>query len=73
MVVGGGGSNSQKLGVGVVADQLGSVTSSVVDYVIRWYTGIKTLYWSGAGFYTFKNVKFYSAILYQISLKQSHN
>jgi len=31
--VGGGGSNSQKLGVGVVADQLGGVTSSVVDYV----------------------------------------
>jgi len=33
VVVGGGGSNSQKLGVGVVADQLGGVTSSVVDYV----------------------------------------
>jgi len=32
-VAGGGGSNSQKLGVGVVADQLSGVTSSVVDYV----------------------------------------
>jgi len=32
--VGGGGSNSQKLSVGVVADQLSGVTSSVVDYII---------------------------------------